>query len=204
MSRARTLLFTFALALMWAASPNAAQAQSVWVTGNAPSPSEQDQDGEAEQKNYWEIDGFEEVFIDEENSLYSRRPYQGIIPRLRDELEILRAPETGLNTIMWVGYQHRQLFSRVFVQTTHMPVFTVLQKSPTHILITFERTMFRDTNSQREIVTGNFNTKVSRVIPRAVGNDGAEIHIHLQEPGSFLYRQEGNYLYLDVERTGSN
>lgn len=204
MSGTKGLVFSFTLALAWAMAPGLLQAQAVWVTGNAPSAKEQEHDPDATDKNYWEVEGFQEVFIDEDNSLYSTRPYQGIIPRLRDELETLRAPETGLNTIMWVGYQHRQLFSRVFVQTTHMPVFTVLQKSPTHILITFERTIFRDVNSQREIVTGNFNTKVSRIIPKAVGKDSAEVHIHLQEAGSFLYRQEGNYLYLDVERTGSN
>jgi hypothetical protein len=202
MSGTKGLVFTIALAIAWSFTPANVLAQAVWVTGNAPART--GENPESEEKNYWEIEGFNEVFIDEENALYSKRPYQGIVPRLRDELEILRAPETGLNTIMWVGYQHRQLFSRVFVQTTHMPVFTVLQKSPTHIVITFERTMFRDVNSQREIVTGNFNTKVSRIIPKAIGKDGAEIHIHLQDAASFLYRQEGNYLYLDVERTATN
>ena len=45
----------------------------------------------------------------------------------------------------------------------------------------------------------DFNTRVNRVLPTAVGK-GAEIHIRLKQPGSFLYRQEGHYLYLDVER----
>jgi len=192
-----------AMALVLLVAPFAARAQAVYVTGNpqAATPAE-DEEAQAE-KHYWEIDGFQEVFVDDDNSLYANRPYQGIIPRVRDELEQLRAPEQAMNAVMWIGYQHRRLFSRVFVQTSQMPVFTVLQKAPTHIVISFERTTFRDENSRREIVTGDFNTKVGRIVPQAVGKDRVEVHVHLKEPGSFLYRQEGHYLYLDVERSAT-
>lgn len=172
-------------------------AQAVWVTGNPDDAKAETP--EASEKKYWELEGFKEVFVDDDNALYGSRPYQGIIPRVRDELEVLRVPEGQPNTILWVGYQHRRLFSRVFVQTSHMPVFTVLQKTATHIVIVFENTVFHDRNTQREIVTGDFNTRVSRVLPEVRGK-GAEIHLRLKQPGSFLYRQEGHYLYLDVER----
>lgn len=195
---ARLARVAWALALI--AAPFVARAQAVWVTGNPQEATPAEGEEAAGQKHYWEAEGFQEVFVDDDNSLYSNRPYQGIIPRVRDELDVLRAPEQAMNAIMWVGYQHRRLFSRVFVQTSQMPVFTVLQKSPTHIVISFERTTFRDANSKREIVTGDFNTKVGRIIPQAVGKDRVEVHVHLKEPGSFLYRQEGHYLYLDVER----
>jgi hypothetical protein len=172
-------------------------AQAVWVTGNPDDAKAEP--AEAGEKKYWELEGFKEVFVDDDNALYGNRPYQGIIPRVRDELEVLRVPEGQPNTILWVGYQHRRLFSRVFVQTSHMPVFTVLQKTATHIVIVFENTVFHDRNTQREIVTGDFNTRVSRVLPEIRGK-GAEVHVRLKQPGSFLYRQEGHYLYLDVER----
>jgi hypothetical protein len=154
-------------------------------------------------KKYWQLEGFQELFVDDDNQLYSNRPYQGIIPRLRDELEVLRAPKEGGNVIMWVGYQHRKLFSRVFVQTSHMPVFTVQQRTPTHLVITFDKASFRDSNARREIFTGDFNTRVTRVVPQLVGKDKAEVHVYLRDAGSFLYRQEQNYLYLDVERSES-
>lgn len=173
------------------------RAQAVWVTGNPEQ--KKDDAGQAQEKKYWELEGFKEVFVDDDNALYGNRPYQGIIPRVRDELEVLRVPEGQQNSIVWVGYQHRRLFSRVFVQTSHMPVFTVVQKTPTHIVIVFENTVFHDRNTEREIVTGNFNTRVARVVPEVRGK-GAEIHIRLKQAGSFLYRQEGHYLYLDVER----
>jgi hypothetical protein len=186
-----------ALLLAWSLP---ALGQSVWMTGRADAQKAQEP-GEPEAKYYWEIDGFDEMFVDDDNSLYVERPYQGIIPRVRDTLEVLRAPQGAANTIMWVGYQHRRLFSRIFVQTTHMPVFTVLQKNAKHIVILFDRAEFRDDNSRREIMTGNFNTRVARIVPKDMGKGRAEIHIFLKESGSFLYRQEGNYLYLDVERS---
>jgi len=194
----RCRLVVTVLVLLWALPLSA---QAVWVTGN-PEP-KKDEAAQGAEKRYWELDGFKEVFVDDDNALYGNRPYAGIIPRVRDELEVLRVPEGQQNTIVWVGYQHRRLFSRVFVQTSHMPVFTVLQKTPTHIVIVFENTVFHDRNTQREIVTGDFNTRVSRVLPEVVGK-GAEIHIRLKQPGSFLYRQEGHYLYLDVERAAGD
>ena len=151
---------------------------------------------------YWQMPGFQEEFVDDENTIYQQKIYQGIVPDLRDAIPELRVPK-GKNFVTWIGYQHKKLYSRIFIQTSKIARFIVYLKSPRHIVINIKKTPFANSNTRRAIHTYTFNTKIKSIIPKKGKGGSSLIHIHLKEPGGFLYKQAGNYIFVDIEKTVS-
>lgn len=152
---------------------------------------------------YWEEEGVSETYVDEGGELYRRRPYSGVIPLVRDRLtdrKTSKVHRPGAVEITWVGFQQMALFSRVFVQTDRMPTYTIFKPDPLHIVIELPNARFRTIQEQRSVLTHEFNTRIDQVEAKRVKGQGIHVVITLKEPTGYLYRQEGEYVFVDVER----
>jgi hypothetical protein len=146
--------------------------------------------------------------VDDQNKIYQDRPYQGIVPQLRDTsaatARYVVTPQAARQgqaiRVLWIGFQQKQFFSRVFIQTDRAPaVYTVYKTAPRRIVIDFPGGSVATSNNVRPIVTEKFDGPVAGI--KATRNKkGASIAIELKRDAGYLYRQEGNYIYVDVER----
>jgi len=157
-----------------------------------------------EQKfKYWEEEGVSETVVDEAGAIYARRHYGGVIPNVRDSLrdkKTSKVHKRGLLEITWIGFQQKALFSRIFVQTDRLPTYTIFKPDPLHIVVEFPTAKLRTIQEDRIILTHEFNTKVDRIDAKPLKGHGIHVVITLKEPMGYLYRQEGDYVFIDVER----
>lgn len=140
-----------------------------------------------------------EVFVDEQGKIYRELRYHGIIPSIRDSLTGKPPQPSGRSKITWVGFQQKQFYSRVFIQTNQLSRFTLHKPDPRHIVVTFERARIPRRNTLRPIITGEFSTSVEQIRARRRGGR-AQVIITLSKPVGYLYKQQGNYVFIDVER----
>ncbi len=140
-----------------------------------------------------------EVFVDERGRIYRELRYHGIIPTIRDHFG--KRPRTikGAGKITWVGFQQKRFYSRVFIQMDKLSRFTLHKPNPRRIVVTFERARIPRKNTLRPVITSQFNSSVQQIRARRRGAK-AEVVITLRKPVGYLYKQQGNYVYIDVER----
>lgn len=179
--------------------------ETVPDTRPLPTPGERPEPrrpGEQKYK-YWEEEGVSETVVDEAGTIYRRRFYGGVIPNVRDSLRDKKTSKVhrrGPLEITWVGFQQKALFSRVFVQTDRLPTYTIFKPDPLHIVVEFPTARLRTIQEDRVILTHEFNTKVDQIDARPVRGRGVHVVITLKEPMGYLYKQEGDYVFIDVER----
>ena len=157
-----------------------------------------------------------EVFVDESGNIYRELRYHGIIPDIRDRLggaepvqkakkakkrakKRAKTRKKKSTQINWIGFQQKQFYSRVFIQTDHLSRFRTYFPDSKHIVVAFERGHIPRINDRREIITNQFNTSIDKITTRRKGK-GAEVIISLRKPAGYLYKQKGNYVFIDVER----
>ena len=140
-----------------------------------------------------------EVYVDEAGKLYRERRYHGIIPNVRDRhgRPPKKAPKS--TKVTWVGFQQKQLFSRVFIQTNRLSRFTLHKPDPRHIVVTIDSARIPRQNERRDVITSEFRSSVERIRARR-HRGNAEVVITLSRSVGYLYKQEGNYVFIDVER----
>ena len=147
-----------------------------------------------------------EVYVDVEGHIYQRRTYQGVVPRMNDNAAFSDRvqkhvqAQTGTK-IMWVGFQQMLAASRVFIKTDRVVKYSLYKPNPKTIVVEFPRARVPLKNNQRELMTGSFQTPVEMV--RVVENKKSGISrivINLNRPVGYIYRQDGPYVYVDIER----
>lgn len=147
-----------------------------------------------------------EVVVDEEGAIYEKRHYGGIIPEVRDRFVAgLKAGRPGgkAPAITWVGFQQRSLFSRVFIQTDRVTAYTIYKPDPLHIQVDFPEAGVPVDNDKRVLDTSRFDSPVQAVDARVIRSKGgrmARVIITLDSPTGYLYKQEGSYVFIDIER----
>lgn len=180
-------------------APPAVDTRPLPTPGERPEPT---RPGEQRFK-YWEEDGVPEAVVDETGAIYEKRHYGGVIPHLRDSLrdkKTSKVHQRGPLEIDWIGFQQKALFSRVFIQTDRLPTYTIFKPDPLHIVIEFPTARLRTEQEDRVILTHEFNTKVDQIDAKVVKGRGIHVVVTLKEPMGYLYKQEGNYVFIDVER----
>ena len=155
-----------------------------------------------------------EVFVDDSGKIYRELRYHGIIPDIRDHLgepktqpkEKIKKKErkgkskkSASTQINWIGFQQKQFYSRVFIQTDKLSRFRTYFPDSKHIVVSFERGHIPRRNDRRELITNQFSTAIEKITTRRKGK-GAEVVISLRKPAGYLYKQKGNYVFIDVER----
>jgi hypothetical protein len=160
--------------------------------------------------NVYSSGAFQEVYIDEDFKLFKVRTYQGAVPG-RDEENPQGAPvdpPKGKIVIDRIGFEQRELFSRIFVLADR-PVspwvydnFVQAQSDPAippQIYVEVAKASIPRTNDRRPLVTKNFNTPVMQVEANQV-KDLVRIVITLKREARYLPVQVGKTIYVDVER----
>lgn len=155
---------------------------------------------------------FQEVYIDEDFKLYKVRTYQGIVPD-RDKLEQNGTAKVetrrGKKTrILRVGFEQRELFSRVFVLADRAispwiyDNFVQAHSDPSvpfQIFVELTNANVPKTNDRRPLITHSFNTPVSKVESVEI-KGGVRVVLTLKRESRYLPVQVGKILYVDVER----
>ncbi len=150
-------------------------------------------------------DGGEEE--DERPDIFDRpanKIYKGIIPGDRDQVEHLESgsDQTGRegNRLTWIGFQPKDAKSRVFVQFSQRPDYSVSRNDEgRQIVVTLERTRVTAGNFRRDIDTRFFDRAIRRIRTETVGNGTVELRIDLEEAKSPSVSTDGNYLYVDFD-----
>jgi CYTH domain-containing protein len=148
---------------------------------------------------------FEETpyFVDEEGKIYRDRQYRGVVPGIKNIPDIeLKKAKPSKDTIMWIGFQPFKLFSRVFVQLYGKPAFLIKKDGEKKIAVEFPETDINLTNDAREIITSEFSTSVEKItvkIKKVKKESKAVVTIFLKKPSGYLYKQDGEYIFVDIE-----
>jgi len=154
---------------------------------------------------------FQEVYIDEDFSLYKIRTYQGVVPGRETENEVLidePEAEGGKTVVERVGFEQRELFSRVFILADRSispwvyDNFVQAQADPTipcQVYVELARAKMATFNDMRPLVTRNFNTPLMQIEAHET-KDGVRVVLTLKREARYLPVQIGKVLYVDVER----
>jgi hypothetical protein len=149
-----------------------------------------------------------EMTADEAGSIYTNRGYKGVVPGIRDRSDVpSKQPEAQALAAMrasvdWVGFQPFPTYSRVFVQISGAYSFTVTRPAPDQIEVRIPGADISTTNDLHELVTRNFPTMIDRIVISTTSEDYGTVlvTVHLKAPSGYLYRQEGQYIFIDVEK----
>jgi len=208
----RTLLLVV-LFLTWSLAahaqmdnPNALPASVTTVNPNAPAKSAQDSYEKLPDGLRLSDDDRLEVYVDVEGRIYQRRTYQGVVPRMNENAPFSEQVQKHVKSqtgtkILWVGFQQMLAASRVFIKTDRVVKYSLYKPNPKTIIVEFPRAVVPLKNNQRELMTGSFNTPVEMV--RVIENKKSRtsrIVINLKRPVGYIYRQDGPYVYVDIER----
>lgn len=145
---------------------------------------------------------------DEAGEIYSKRDYKGVVPGIRDqsgipsktpEAEALSATDAVVD---WIGFQPFPTYSRVFIQVSGRFSFAVTRPVQNRIVVSIPGARISTSNDLHNLVTRWFPTVVDQVSVRQVEGDepGVMVDIDLKKSAGYLYRQEGRYIFVDVER----
>jgi hypothetical protein len=140
-----------------------------------------------------------DVFVDERGKIYKELRYHGIIPELRDHFLKTRKRKKKKQAVTWVGFQPKRFYSRIFIQVRGLSRFVLHKPDPRTIVVKIDGAAIPSRQTLRSILTGAFSSSVQEVKARR-RRGGAEVTITLRKPVGYLYKQEGNYIYVDVER----
>ncbi len=157
---------------------------------------------------------FQEVFIDEEFDIYDTRRYQGVVPG-RDEAEGIppqpvdtTAQPKGKTIVDRVGFEQRELFSRVFIVADRAispwvyDNFVQAQSNPDvpyEVYIELANAQVPKKNDRRPLLTQAFNTPIMSIQAKPI-KGGVRVVITLKREARYLPVQVGKVLYIDVER----
>ena len=199
----QSLLWALALACFWSAVAFAAPPKEEGL--DAPEISF-GADGVLDEKPIFIEGTAGNQSVDDEGKIYEERQYGGIVPARRDRFDA--GPKAGVPTgkvpnITWVGFQQRTLFSRVFLQTDQQTTFRVYKPDPLRIFIEMDGAVLQTRNDQRELVTSVFDSAVEHIASRQISSKsfkGTRIILTLDRPAGYLYKQEGDYVFIDIER----
>lgn len=129
--------------------------------------------------------------------------YRGVIPGARDQVDHLeqKASQTsgsGTNRLTWIGFQPKDDKSRVFLQFSQSPEYSVSRRDDGKtIALKLDRTRVAAGNFRRHIDTRFFERSIRRIDTEVTGNDTVELLIRLDESKSPSVETDGNYLYVD-------
>jgi hypothetical protein len=161
----------------------------------------------ADPQSIYSSGAFQEVVVDEDEKLYDLRPYGGVVPG-RLEPEEPGIPPKGNPQIDRVGFEQRELFSRVFVVVDRATTpwvydnFVQCQANPAvpcQIFAEFASARMSTKNDRRPLVTRAFNTPVA-LVESVKTKEGIRIVITLKREARYLPVQADKVLYIDVER----
>ena len=155
---------------------------------------------------------FQEVFIDEDFKIYKVRNYQGIVPGREEEGVVpdepaVEAPK-GRTKVERIGFEQRELFSRVFVVADRIispwvyDNFVQAQAAPSipfQVYVELSKARIPKFNDRRPLQTRNFNTPVMS-IEGVETDETVRVIINLKREARYLPVQVGKILYIDVER----
>ncbi|NOZ02741.1 MAG: hypothetical protein GXP54_12755 [Deltaproteobacteria bacterium] len=144
---------------------------------------------------------------DEAGQIYVSRGYKGVVPGVRDTSAVSvknAKPDQAQPTrpvLEWVGFQPFATYSRVFLQLKGPIRFNVTKPKPDRIVLKLPGTDISTANDQRFLNTSEFPTAVNRVTIQQTGEGEARqtiVSIFLKKPVGYLYRHEGDYIFVDV------
>lgn len=153
---------------------------------------------------------FQEVYIDESFQLYATRKYGGVVPG-KNEAEFANVQPTdgeGKLLIHRIGFEQRELFSRLFVLASSSispwvyDNFAEANANPEinyQIYIEIPGAKIPKHNDRRPLITTSFNTPVASIEGRHM-EGGVRVVITLKREARYLPVQVGRLLYIDVER----
>ena len=143
--------------------------------------------------------------VDEQGKLYIKRHYKGVVPGIKDVSDVpskKNPPKTNHPVVEWVGFQPFKDYSRVFVQINGQFSFTVTKTDKQTIQILIPNATVATRNDARELVTFKFPSQVN-MIKTIVKSDNSGrtvlIRIFLKKDVGYLFRQDGKYIFVDVE-----
>ena len=131
--------------------------------------------------------------------------YSGVAPEVHPALPVGLTPRRGGDrpTILWVGFQQHTLFSRVFVKVNQATSFSVYKPDPLHLYVDIPNARISHRNNQRELLTDKFDSHVDKIeVLRLRRRDfrGVRVVVTLDRPAGYLYKQQGDFILVDVER----
>jgi len=151
--------------------------------------------------------------VDQDGKIYQRRGYRGVVPGVRDTADFPETAPAPVDVdaevpvvVKWVGFQPYETYSRVFIQVTGEFEFSVTRSDPTTVEVALPGAIPGSENDLNGLITRWFPTNVDRIevrqMPRTDPADqgGLTVIIHLKKATGYLYRQEGNYVFVDVEK----
>ena len=145
-----------------------------------------------------------EVFVDEKGSIYKELRYHGIIPGIRDEFGYAKKKKKKVikkakPIVSWIGFQSKQFYSRVFIKVDPVSRFIMRKADDMRIVIDIDDARIPSKQTRRPIVTAAYDTAVEMIHARRVRN-GARIEIKLRKQAGYLYKRQGDYIFIDIER----
>lgn len=149
-------------------------------------------------------DGFQ--VADEGGQIYTSRGYRGVVPGVRDQSDVpAKRPENEAFAatraiVEWIGFQPFPTYSRVFIQLSGRFTFAVSRPNPDRIEVRIPGADVSTPNDARRLITRDFPTAVEQIDLSTDPSDGAIIvTINLKRAVGYLYRQEGRYVFVDIE-----
>jgi hypothetical protein len=138
---------------------------------------------------------------DEGGKIYVERGYKGIVPGLQDkpkvESKAKQAGGDGGPVLEWVGFQPFEQYSRVFLKVSGKFTFTVAKPNPNKIVVSIPSCKVQTPNDERFLITKAFPSQVDSIFTRQ-SQDGTTVEIYLKKNTTYLYKQEGEYIFVDI------
>lgn len=134
--------------------------------------------------------------VDEDGQVYLSRGYKGVVPGVRDEPPN-KPKESGVPALLWVGFQPFPSYSRVFLRLEGDVSFSVVKSDSKTIEVRLSGVQVATPNDQRHLVTREFPTAIDSIFVEAKARETI-VRIVLKAPTAYLYRLEGQYLFVDV------
>lgn len=148
-----------------------------------------------------------EVYVDLKGRIYKRRKYQGVVPKVHDDPNFEKNAHKLIQRqgktprVTWIGFQQLAAASRVFIKTDRIVIYTLYKPDRKTIIIEFPKAMVPLKNNARQLLTRNFRSNIERVSIRENRRDSSvKVVIELNTAVGYIYRQDGTYIYIDVER----
>jgi hypothetical protein len=141
---------------------------------------------------------------DEAGEIYTSRGYKGVVPGIRDKSDVpsKNEPEQGPRPVVeWIGFQPFPTYSRVFIQMSGNYTFSAVRPTEKRIDVVIPSADVSTRNDMHELITRNFPCAVDRVVvdTSSEGDGAVIVSIHLKAPVGYLHRQDGAYIFIDLE-----
>ena len=142
-----------------------------------------------------------EVYVDEQGKIYKELRYQGIIPGIRDEIGKAgkKSKKNQRPIVSWVGFQSKQFYSRIFIKVSPVSRFIMRKPDASKIVVDIDNARIPSRQTRRPILTSAYDTAVHSIKATPV-KGGARVEIALRKPAGYLYKRQGDYIFIDIER----